>query len=663
VLECECTEYSDVTSSDEYSHVASGSCREGGQVDFIVSFGHLVPGFEYAFQITWTLWEANLTVVWKSIATAKADTYTLRKPLLQPETDIHFGMTVWDAYTKGNDHFFIDLMVSDMYPGLTTEEALIGTRNIDSSVNTFRLKCAEQKTVHFGKHNNMRSPEHRIKNDGDGNGKREVDISSQELLPDLILQHVPEETRQRLSKASVHRSCSFAKMREFFFERWKGMRDLSLLSRVVTFKCYGIEMLDDMRLRVADLDSQIRIQPDSALEVEKFWFENMVMEAEEVLMDDNAGWQQREPRFERCGGLGDRLQGLIQTFFEASTLGWSFTFDSSMFSDLLKATDAIVGPVHKQNNLRTLFQPSLHPDIPLESCKWGKYEYVDISTNKRADGVVGCAPHLTDLKSKFFASCYGRDLNHTEISGNGGGGEGARGQGDGGQSVIGCGWWYIFRLDVRLEKAVLDQLEQFGKWKQLFQREKHPVLAVHVRVGDVLSGFKSRFSKAGSSKARTGKASDTGLLSDAQAHLEHLAAPSSMAVVGHAGPPPVDAQDHLQHLAHAVLTCAIDTASLMGLDNATIIVISDSHTIKTQMQAASVKRVWSSTTHPVHAEFCAASEAREGSLVDLVLAALADALLKSRSSFSEVAGGIGMFPPHRVAHISSCGIDARFAGD
>ncbi len=40
-LECECTEYAEVASGDEHSHVASTSCREGGPVHLIVSFKDL----------------------------------------------------------------------------------------------------------------------------------------------------------------------------------------------------------------------------------------------------------------------------------------------------------------------------------------------------------------------------------------------------------------------------------------------------------------------------------------------------------------------------------------------------------------------------------------------------------------------------------------------
>ncbi len=76
--------------------------------------------------------------------TGETDSYTLREPLLQPNADFPFAMLAWDVYQQGNDRFVIEVKVSDTYPSLTSEEALLGIRHIDSSVNSVRLKCAEQ---------------------------------------------------------------------------------------------------------------------------------------------------------------------------------------------------------------------------------------------------------------------------------------------------------------------------------------------------------------------------------------------------------------------------------------------------------------------------------------------------------------------------------------
>jgi hypothetical protein len=134
MLECECTECSRV------EEIEANACREGGQVDFIVSVRRLVPFFVYELQIHWTLEADDLTHTWKLVVTNDTDSYTLRQPLQQ------MGPMVWDAYKKGNQRFFIDVTVCDMYPGLTTEEALVGIRRVDSSVNTVRLTCAEGKS-------------------------------------------------------------------------------------------------------------------------------------------------------------------------------------------------------------------------------------------------------------------------------------------------------------------------------------------------------------------------------------------------------------------------------------------------------------------------------------------------------------------------------------
>ena len=113
-LECECTEYSDVDSDDEHSHVTSTSYREGDPVHLIVSFQDLVPGFEYMFEIEWTLVSDVLTreYRWESKVKVETDYYRLRELLLQPNAEFQFfqydgvgecvkGIMVWDTYYFG----------------------------------------------------------------------------------------------------------------------------------------------------------------------------------------------------------------------------------------------------------------------------------------------------------------------------------------------------------------------------------------------------------------------------------------------------------------------------------------------------------------------------------------------------------------------------------
>jgi hypothetical protein len=57
--------------------------------------------------------------------------------------------SVWDAHIVQEESFFVEVTVRDKHPGLTREEALIGTRRINSAVNTVQLKCAKvPATIH-----------------------------------------------------------------------------------------------------------------------------------------------------------------------------------------------------------------------------------------------------------------------------------------------------------------------------------------------------------------------------------------------------------------------------------------------------------------------------------------------------------------------------------
>jgi hypothetical protein len=50
---------------------------------------------------------------------------------------------VWDACIPKQDPFVIEVTVRDLHPGLTSEEALIGARHVDSAVNTVRVHCTD----------------------------------------------------------------------------------------------------------------------------------------------------------------------------------------------------------------------------------------------------------------------------------------------------------------------------------------------------------------------------------------------------------------------------------------------------------------------------------------------------------------------------------------
>ena len=129
--------------SFEANTLEASACREGGEVYWILSVRGLVAGFEYKFDCEWFVLGTQNTHHWYTIFSSSTSSYAVRQPLSQ----ISKTTGVWEAYKQ--DHFEIEVTVRDMHPGLTNEDALIGTRRINSAVNTVQLKCAKvPATIH-----------------------------------------------------------------------------------------------------------------------------------------------------------------------------------------------------------------------------------------------------------------------------------------------------------------------------------------------------------------------------------------------------------------------------------------------------------------------------------------------------------------------------------
>jgi hypothetical protein len=149
-LKCKCKDSDHATTSsgreyggDERSIQAS-SCREDGEVYWIVSVSGLVPGFVYEVHFEWSLeWSGETAYHWKTGFTSSTSSYTVRYPLqrIQKTRVMNIDESGSDAYTAQKGTFVVEVNLRDMHPGLTSEEALIGTRRLDSSVNTVRVHC------------------------------------------------------------------------------------------------------------------------------------------------------------------------------------------------------------------------------------------------------------------------------------------------------------------------------------------------------------------------------------------------------------------------------------------------------------------------------------------------------------------------------------------
>jgi hypothetical protein len=219
-------------------------------------------------------------------------------------------------------------------------------------------------------------------------------------------------------------------------------------------------------------------------------------------------------------------------------------------------------------------------------------------------GVIGCAPNLVDFYAMFYKACRKTGVSKfSKMSWC--------------PLPQGCVWWSIFRLDARVEKALLKELQSFAAWKAANGKEGLPVLAIHVRTGD-----KTAFQQVASASQ----------------------------------------EKNLQRLAERVLACAAKTEQSIGLVNPSYLVISDSTLLRDIMRSRLSKKVWSTDVAPAHYNYVEASAADRhlGSVVDLLMLAFSEGLLKSSASgFSHLAEAVGLYPHDKVRDLSSCGIDVH----
>jgi hypothetical protein len=146
-LECAC-DYSNtsyISSDGERGGDASsrgGTCRAGDQVSWIFSVSGLVPGFLYRLHFKWSLEDEQLGALDLNISAANSS-HAVRTPLAESGQN---GTSTFDLVAHSRK-LRMDVAVWDMYPGLTEEEALIGARHMDSSVNTVRSRCSDLSGV------------------------------------------------------------------------------------------------------------------------------------------------------------------------------------------------------------------------------------------------------------------------------------------------------------------------------------------------------------------------------------------------------------------------------------------------------------------------------------------------------------------------------------
>jgi hypothetical protein len=150
ILECECKHQhgSSTSTLREQGGDASAreaSCREGGELYWIVFLSGLVSGFAYEFHFQWFVVEGadkHRHYTWKNNFSTSSSSYTVRQPLSrihQKTRGLNINTSLWDACIPKKGPFVIEVTVRDVPPGLTREETLIGKRNMNSE--SIRLQC------------------------------------------------------------------------------------------------------------------------------------------------------------------------------------------------------------------------------------------------------------------------------------------------------------------------------------------------------------------------------------------------------------------------------------------------------------------------------------------------------------------------------------------
>jgi hypothetical protein len=148
LLECECKHSHGEPGREKggnESSVGASVCRQGGEVYWIVSLSGLVAGFVYEFHFQCSVVEGadrHRHYTWTNNFSTSTSSYTVRQPLYptsQKGRGVNMNTSVWDACIPKKDPFVIGVTVRDLHPGLTSEDALVGIRNMNSAVNSVRV--------------------------------------------------------------------------------------------------------------------------------------------------------------------------------------------------------------------------------------------------------------------------------------------------------------------------------------------------------------------------------------------------------------------------------------------------------------------------------------------------------------------------------------------
>ena len=145
-IECKCKDSHHAATNaraqgGDASSVETSACREGVEEYWVFSVRGLVAGFVYEVQSAVQFDLSGEITHLKTVFTPSTDSYTVKHQ--HPLRRIRKYLVLNMDHTSHEEPFSFEATVRDIHPGLTREEALIGSRLVRSTVNTVRVYCTD----------------------------------------------------------------------------------------------------------------------------------------------------------------------------------------------------------------------------------------------------------------------------------------------------------------------------------------------------------------------------------------------------------------------------------------------------------------------------------------------------------------------------------------
>jgi hypothetical protein len=292
-----------------------------------------------------------------------------------------------------------------------------------------------------------------------------------------------------------------------------------------------------------------------------------------------------------CGGNGDRIRGIYGSFYHALRIGYDFKilwWDSPI--DLKHVFIPRYFPWNETEAIpldsKALAVVSFDNDNGLKECEWKHHSTVIVKTNQcpHSKCITEEAENLK-LTEIFFGLQNDEKINDERLHD---------------VPCIGCIFWFLFTLSSGLRDLLLGELTRFATWREKNKLADRTVIAIHLRMGDKSMNL------------------DSGDIR------------------------------HKENSLQMMIRCADRLSNKTSKAPPALFLATDSLEIKDGFSPDLKRRIFVSTSEPYHTD---RGIKTENSLVtkvlstwvDLLMLAVADGIVTSKSRFSALAVKIGKF--------------------